>query len=238
MPLSAGWQIYLATWKLIRGQFLIAMFFALSIIFIGFALGLLPFVGSLISGVVTMMLSAGVLISAQKMLNNKTSELEDLFVVFFDQDLLSKVWPLALIYGFASFLTTSFDPSVLGSFGRVADDVLNIVVIVIGVVIQIISTFALGLVTFDDRPVLESLEMSLMAFFRNWLVMVVAVGVITLGCLASVLTLGLGLLVLFPILYFSAYFFYLGMFHNFDFDAHLNPETTQTLISSQPQDRV
>ncbi|MBK9293010.1 MAG: hypothetical protein IPM57_00940 [Oligoflexia bacterium] len=203
----------------------ILILFTISELTINWLTGMVPLLGFAVSLVVSSLLTASWFLIAQKIEFNQTLEFNDIFLGFKD-----KAGPLViftLVYMF--FIFVSFVPTLLTIGVGVIISFLKTkafampsftVGIVLATVLSTLSllvvltsiTFAIPLIIFKNTEPLEAMKLSLEAWLKNlgslsWGIL------ICLGLYILIIpTLGLGVLVVFPIIKLAAYSAYKALF--------------------------
>ncbi len=216
--LKQGWAIFMAN---------PGIWVAISVIFFVIYLGLsiVPVIGQLAAHLLTPVLGAGWLLASQKVSNNGTLEIPDLFAGFKQNS--QNLIMLGVLY-MAAMLAIIAVAAVLGG-GSMASGMMMgnsagvgmalggmmlalMISLALSVPVVMAMWFAPALVVFNNMQPVPALKASFDACMKNMLVFLVY-GLITLVlCFFAALPLGLGFLVLVPVLAGSLYASYRDIF--------------------------
>ncbi len=216
--LKQGWAIFM-----VNPAIWIAMTVIFFVIFLG--LSIVPLVGQLAANLLTPVFAAGLLLACKKVANNETLKIPDLFAGFNQNN--TNLVMLGVIYMtcMLAILTVS---AVLGGgslaggmmMGRSAGAgmalggmlVAILLTVALSVPLVMAMWFAPALVAFNDMLPVPALKASFNACLKNMMAFLVY-GVITLVlCFFAALPLGLGFLVLVPVLAGTLYASYRDIF--------------------------
>lgn len=201
---SEGYYIFRATWKLIKPEYLTALFVTLINLVAGVGVQLIPWVGSLAWAFVGVFLNAGIIQLAHKWHQKESADFQVLFFAFESKDVARRLVPLCIVNLVAAFIADRLGDT-MGTFGALLG--LLIVVSVMSVVWVATVQTTLEVVSWRD-----AFAKALSAIFLNWKTFFLSTLLMIGGLILSVLTLGLGFLVFFPIVMFSVYFWYRTMY--------------------------
>jgi hypothetical protein len=160
---------------------------------------------SILAVVPGVILNAGFLRLIRKLLESKSAELTDLFVVFRETELLIKLVPIILV-GIGVGAIQYFVTSQMGFLGSLLNLFLSLVLVAL-------TAFSVPLMMFKGVELTKSIELNVQATTLNWEFML-ASGFMLAG-LSVICALMLVLpffLVAFPIALVSGYFMYVMMF--------------------------
>jgi uncharacterized membrane protein len=216
--LKQGWAIFMAN---------PGIWVAISVIFFVIYLGLsiVPVIGQLAAHLLTPVLGAGWLLACQKVSNNGTLEIPDLFAGFKQNS--QNLIMLGVLY-MAAMLAIIAIAAVLGGGGMASGMMMGnsagvgmalggmmlalLISLALSVPVVMAMWFAPALVVFNNMQPVPALKASFDACMKNMLVFLVY-GLITLVlCFFAALPLGLGFLVLVPVLAGSLYASYRDIF--------------------------
>jgi uncharacterized membrane protein len=200
---------------------------AISVIFFVIYLGLsiVPVIGQLAAHLLTPVLGAGWLLASQKVSNNGTLEIPDLFAGFKQNS--QNLIMLGVLY-MAAMLAIIAVAAVLGGGSMASGMIMGnsagvgmalggmmlalMISLALSVPVVMAMWFAPALVVFNNMQPVPALKASFDACMKNMLVFLVY-GLITLVlCFFAALPLGLGFLVLVPVLAGSLYASYRDIF--------------------------
>ena len=217
--ISEGWRLFAAA----PGMWIVAMLLWLGIQAV---LGFVPFLGSLASLLLGPSFVVGLLAFAHGIAHGGKAELGALFVGF--KDKLGPLIVLALLYfvmilgiilvvgGLAVALLGGTQLFHAGNLEQTLDAVLSggglliivLLVLVLVVLIALVASaywYAPGLVFFADQSAGAAMKQSFNACLRNWLPLLIYGLIAVLISIIGALPLGLGLLVVIPVLMASSY---------------------------------
>jgi len=217
LPLSTSWQTTLAAWQFIRPHFFMALFFTVVMLATSLLLNLIAVIGSALDGFVTVLLMGGFARCCQHWDLRKKVEIEDLFVAFFDSNVFSRLWPLALFVAASNFLTTQTLPLAPWSVAlipQIALQILDIAVIV-----------SIGAVMLGLAAPLQAAKQSFQMIVSNWKVSLIAVAIMITLSVLSVGTFGLGFIWYLPVLVTSNYIWSLVLFRQTDLATYLKTKS-------------
>lgn len=216
--LKQGWAIFMAA---------PAAWIAATIVFLVLYLGLsiVPLVGQLAANLLTPVLGAGLLLGCQKISNDGTLEIQDVFAGF--KQNTNNLIMLGLLY-MAGMLAIFAVAALLGGGGLVSGAMVGqpsgfglalggmliglLVSLALMVPLMMAMWFAPALVVFNNMLPVPALKASFEACMKNMLVFLIY-GLITLVlCFFAALPLGLGFLVLVPVLIGTIYASYRDIF--------------------------
>jgi hypothetical protein len=208
LPLSLAWQVYVSSWKLLKPNFFMALFFVLIMVFTTLLLNLIRYVGASVDGVVTVLLVSGFLFSCNKWSHQKRVELEDLFVAFFDHSVFRRVLPLGLMVGVSNFLSTQVLSALPWTFALIPQIALQLA--------DLVVILSIGAVLFEGAEVLSAVKRVGVILVYNAKLTCASIALMIGLTLLSVGTFGLGLIVYLPVLMGSLYFWYQAMLQEAD----------------------
>lgn len=216
--LKQGWAIFMVN---------PGIWVAITVIFLVIYLGLsiVPLIGQLAAHLLTPVLGAGLLLACQKVSNNRTLEIPDLFAGF-KQNTQNLVM-LGLLY-MAGMLAIFAVAALLGGGGLASGMVLGntagagvalggmmlafLVSLALSVPLVMAMWFAPALVVFNNMQPVPALKASFNACMKNmWVFLVYGLMTLVL-CFFAALPLGLGFLVLVPVLAGTLYASYRDIF--------------------------
>ncbi|UTH75847.1 BPSS1780 family membrane protein [Chromobacterium sp. IIBBL 290-4] len=211
-----GKEWCLASFRIVREQALTWVLLTLVYLLINFGVGLVPVIGNIAGALMGPIFAAGFVLAAQKADRGEELELADLFAGF-----RLMPGPLLLLGAmmFGLIAAASVLLIVFGVSGGVSAGLLNthlpetahstlpigfglvffVVIAAVTVVISLAYWFAPALVALNGAAPWQAIRSSFAAGQRNWLPMLVAGLIMLLLLIPVALTLGLGLLLWFPI---------------------------------------
>lgn len=215
-------------WQLFRKAPLMWIVFLVLLILVNVALGMLPWVGKLLTTLVAPIIAGGVAAGCRSLETGGELELDHLLAGFrrntgmlFAIGVVYVLGQMALLGIFAMFVGWSLVWAALtsgaGVMAAMTGSILavatgGLVVAALAVPLFAAIWFAPTLAMLHDQPAMPAMKESLMACLRNWLPMLVY-GLVMLALLAAaVIPLGLGLLVWIPMLFTTNYAGYRGIF--------------------------
>lgn len=232
-----GWGWVVEAWGLFRDSPAAWIGAILLYGLISVVLSLIPFVGGLAMSILGPIFTGGLMIGAHTQYGGGSFEVKHLFAGF-----SRNAGPLALLGaaylgffilimlvimllgmgavsvlagsgGTAGFDPSQLDPGRLGLYGLLAMLLPILIILLIMIPLVMAVLFAPTLVALNDCPVLHAFKLSFVGCWRNMLPFLVY-GLVGLALLlASVLTFGLGLLVILPVMTIAIYIAYRDIYH-------------------------
>ena len=216
--LRQGWAIFV-----VNPGIWIAMTVVLIVVMLG--LHVVPLVGALVANLLTPMLGAGVLLACQKAANGELPDVADLFIGF--KQNTSNLVMLGVLY-MAAMLAIVAIVVVLGG-GSMAGGLMMghpagvglafggmmlamLLSLALSVPLFMAIWFAPALVFFNNMPPVDALKASLNACLKNTLPFLVYGLIVMVLMFFAALPVGLGFLVLIPVLSGSVYVSYRDIF--------------------------
>lgn len=220
--LRQGWAGFLAA----PGQWL-AMTVLLLVVFLG--LQIVPMIGTLAANMIMPVLTAGVLHAVRRQADEGKFEVGDLFAGF-----RRNTGPLVIVgvlnmagwLAIALLVMVLIGGSVAGgiAFGAAGQPALGagigfggmflagLLTLLLGVPLVMAMWFAPALVYFNDMQPVAALKASIAANLKNWLVMTIFSLILLVLAFFAALPMGLGFLVLLPVLFGALYASYKDIF--------------------------
>ncbi|HRI93460.1 MAG TPA: BPSS1780 family membrane protein [Accumulibacter sp.] len=216
--LQQGWAMFIA-----RPGAWMAMTVIVIVIYVGLAT--VPLIGPLAAHLLAPVLAAGMLIACQKLAHEQELAVSDLFAGF--QRHTSALLTLGVLYMLAMLALVVLVMLLAGSgmagamimhsplaagiaFGGVA--LAGLLWLLLSVPIVMAIWFAPALVVFNAMPPVDALKASFNACLKNILVFLVYAPLVMVLCFFATLPVGLGFLVLGPVLAGSVYASYRDIF--------------------------
>lgn len=217
-------------WNLFKNDFVIWLVMMLAWIAIAFFANWVPFVGSLAVAVMTPAVLAGFYYAAHQAYSGRKVQFEDIFY-----GLQNKLQPLIIlgliqlgfyiaigllvaltvgIGGFAMIASAASDSATGMLMSLVMGAIGTILVMVGSIPFAMAMWYAPILVMFHDLPPVEALKRSFFACLKNWLTWLIFLIVMMILFALSVLTLGLGALLLAALCVITVYISYRAVFFN------------------------
>ena len=220
--LRQGWAAFIAN----PGLWL-AMTLLLLVIFVG--LQIVPVIGTLAANLLMPVLTAGMLQAVKRLGEEGSFEINDLFAGFkknTGQLIMVGVIYMAgwLVIGLLVMLLAggsiaggviagiTGQPGVGAGIGLGGIVIAGVLSVLLGAPLLMAIWFAPALVFFNDMAPMDSLKASFSANLKNWLVMLVFGLIVLVLCFFATLPMGLGFLVLMPVLYGALYASYKDIF--------------------------
>ena len=209
--LNYGWALFLASpslWLALAGVVLVGML----------VLGFVPWIGHPLASFLVPLLAIGLLHVCRKIADDQPAQFSDMWVAFRRSEDLHKRWALAVFYMLATwivFQTVTFFGwgrlAAYGDYGPVGSSpglgtalagvlLAMLILLAFSVPLFMAMWFAPALVYFNRMPVPEALKASFEACLKNGLPLAAFGLVVMVLAVFSVLSAGLGLLVLIPVL--------------------------------------
>lgn len=216
--LRQGWALFV-----VNPGLWIAMTVVLLVVVLG--LQIVPLIGTLAANVLAPLLGAGMLLACRKMADGEAAEITDLFVGFKQNSsgliMLGVLYMAAMLAIFALVLVVGgsglagglllAQPAGIGlAFGGMMLSMLLSLALSIPLFMAI--WFAPALVFFNNMPPIDALKASFNACLKNMLVFLVYGLVVMVLMFFAALPVGLGFLVLIPVLSGSVYAAYRDIF--------------------------
>lgn len=216
--LKQGWAMFIAN----PGAW-IAMMVLVIVIYIGLAI--VPLVGALAAHLLTPVLAAGMLVACHKLAREQGLEIADLFAGF--QQHTAALLTLGVLYMLAMLVLVVLVMLLAGSgmagammmqsplaagvaFGGIA--LAGLLWLLLSVPIVMAIWFAPALVVFNAMPPVDALRASFNACLKNTVAFLVYGLLVMVLCFFAALPVGLGFLVLGPVLAGSVYASYRDIF--------------------------
>jgi len=191
----------------------------LLVIFVG--LQIVPVIGTLAANLLMPVLTAGMLQAVKRLGEEGSFEINDLFAGF--KKNTGQLIMVGVIY-MAGWLVIGLLVMLLAG-GSIAGGLIagagiglggiiiaGVLSILLGAPLLMAIWFAPALVFFNDMAPMDSLKASFSANLKNWLVMLVFGLIVLVLCFFATLPMGLGFLVLMPVLYGALYASYKDIF--------------------------
>lgn len=214
-------------WRLFRKSSLMWIVFLVLFVLIHLALGMVPWIGSLLGSLLSPILLGGIALGCRSLETGGELELEH-FLAGFRRNtgllvaigVVYMLGQVALFGIFALFVGWSIAWAMLTGSGAVAafsGGVLGValgglVVAALAIPLMAAYWFAPALAMLHDVPALPAMKESLLASLRNWVPFLVYGVLMLLLAIAAAIPLGLGLLVWLPLLVTSSYASYRAVF--------------------------
>ena len=186
--LQGGWAGFKAGGGLLIGMVAVTLLIA-------FVLAWIPWLGQILVPVVATFLYAGMLRSLRGQATGRTMQFDDLWSAFGDQDRMVHLAIVSLVPMLGSLLQAALSG---GFIGWVLGALISLVVIAL-------TYFAVPLVLFRQMEAPQALKSSLDGVIANLPAVVVFWAACIVLTLLAIVPLGLGLLVLVPVLLGAAY---------------------------------
>ena len=216
--LKQGWAIFMA-----NPAIWIAMTVIFFVIFLG--LSIVPLIGQLAANLLTPVLGAGLLLGCQKVSNNESLEIPDLFAGF--KKNTNNLVMLGVLY-MVGMLVIVAVAAVFGGGGLVSGMMLGqaagagvalggillaaLLSLALSIPLFMTMWFAPALVVFNNMQPVPALKASFNACMKNIVVFLIYDLIVLVLCFFAALPLGLGFLVLFPVLAGALYVSYRDIF--------------------------
>jgi uncharacterized membrane protein len=216
---SEGWALFMKN----AG---ISIVISLIMCVITFVLAIIPFLGSLALSLLFPVFIGSWMLIARKLETGGTPEIGDLFLGFKD-----KLTPLITIGGLVLVATivlmvvfmvlgmggAMFGAAAGGSRGGMmagfgAAAVMMLIGLAYGVVVGMALFYAPALVVFQDMPAIDAMKTSFAAGLKNIVAFLIFGVLYFIAAIIASIPLGLGWLVLVPVLLFAAYRSYIDVF--------------------------
>lgn len=216
---KGGWEIFksnIANWILMALIFLVITVILVTLI---------PFVGPIAFYLLLPIFIGGMLYSAQQLDRGQQADIMDLFVMFKDQQNLTQLIILGLILLVTGFLSVmlvggmmvaSVDLGTVSNSGVVTLPSIGMGGFFMALIVAILSfmlfMFTVPLIIFRKMSAIDAIKNSFMACVKNFPAFMLFMGIYFLLGLAVVITFGLGLLVLLPLMIATIYVAYKRLF--------------------------
>lgn len=225
VPIGAGVNWLSESWSMVKGNLGVWVLITLALFAIQFVLGMVPGAGDIVSTLIGPVFTGGILMGARAVAGGEPLRFDYLFEGF-----KQKLGPLLGLGALTLGIMFLFGIIIGGAFVGMNMDLLqnevttpqdllggiNTGLIAIGVVLLILVMmlfwFATQLVALNDVPVFQALTMSFKGCLRNPLALVVYLLLAVLLMILGIIPLALGLLVVVPWLFASAYVAYRQIF--------------------------
>jgi uncharacterized membrane protein len=219
----ADW--YRAGWALFNKNPAVWVLFTLIWLVLAMALWQVPLLGPIAWWVLTPALYGGYLLAARELEQGRTPVVRHLFQALLDGEKRTPIITVGVVT-LATYITLFMvltvgsqlgvgptDPGHVMSLAEWLNMFLRVVLVVMVCGLAGMAViYASPLVLFTPLEGIEALMTSFEACWSNWRVVLAFAGVFVALVLGSVLTLGLGLLVAFPVTYCAAYQSYKALF--------------------------
>lgn len=174
---------------------------------------LIPYIGVLLAPLLATFLYAGMLIGLRGMAGGKPIEFEALFQAFKDQDKMVHIAIIALLPLLASLLQLALGSGILGLLlsGLLA------------LAVSALVYFAVPLVLFRNLEAPLAMQRSLEAVLTNLPAVIVYWIIVAILLVLAMVPVGLGLLILIPVLIGAAYESYAEVFADVELDPAHSP---------------
>ena len=222
LPARAGLTWFRIGWQIFRRQPWMLIGLAVTLFVIYFLFNLIPF-GDLILAVIMPALSGGYYLALQKTEAGEEPAFADLFAAFNDARRRKPMLTLGAVSLLAQLAMTITSILILGGAFMGAGDVnaleqgiqaaggISVVLgaglanLIIALILWMALFFAIPLVMLDSAPPLEALKISLRANFSNLGAWAVFTIILFALLIVAVIPLGLGLLILYPVMSAAMY---------------------------------
>ena len=197
LPMRSGWLWFIEGWKLFKKSPLLLILGALIWGGMELIFAFIPVVGVVIDGLIFPMFYAGFLFNAREIEEGRTPALKHFFMAFTDKTKFALLFRLGIVIVLFEVVTVAVGMS----FGPIA------VVILVPFVLIFISAllFSVPLVTFNRAKFFEALKSSYHSCGDNISAILMAYIVLFGLMVLSVITFGIALLVIIPIIFCSFY---------------------------------
>ncbi|HPY39980.1 MAG TPA: BPSS1780 family membrane protein [Thiolinea sp.] len=213
---KGGWEIFksnIANWVLMTLILLVLMAVAIFI----------PFVGPIALYLVLPVLLGGMFYSAQKLDQGQTADIMDLFALFKDQQRLTPLIILGLIFLVVGFLSSMIVGGMMvASMSTMAPGQMSVMpsfgfgVILLSLLISVLSLmlfmFAVPLIVFKNMSTIDAIKNSFTANLKNFPAFIIFVVIYLVLAIIAAIPFGLGFLVLAPVMVAATYVAYKNIF--------------------------
>ncbi len=226
---AEGYHWYGCAWALFKGNWGLWLVMSLVIMILTGVLGLVPFIGTLITNLLLPVLVGGFLLAARRVEEGGSPGVGALFSPFGES---SRLNPLILLGLFALLANLTLGGVTMLSVGqRVMEAMMNntpidlqtlltpgavvglVVALLLAVIVTMAFLYAVPLVVFDKVKPLTSLRLSLVACWKNMGALTLFGLIYLVLALVATLPLGLGLILLFPYTLLALYCSYRALFN-------------------------
>lgn len=218
---SEGYYVLRASWKLIKPRFLTALFICLIYVTLSFFTQFLPWINNLIWGFTQPLLSAGIVLIADKWYRSESVEFTDFFYPFQHRPLFQRLLPICIFSSIVNFVGELMSSNSSDTF-LIIRLMVTITIFAVGWMIVWLPTIQM---TFEEISFQESVKRALLLMLKNWEAFLVNTLCVAAIFLLSIGTLGLGFVFLGPVLFFSTYFWYLVLYKNFSSKNYVNSQS-------------
>lgn len=195
-------------------------------------LGVIPWIGSLLSAALTILLSAGAWLMAADWYRGKTPRFETLFIAFNQSDLRRRLLPLVAINILAA-LISGFFLGVGLSFG--ADLMFTLIPLLLILAVQILLlAFAVPLITLKNMDLADTIQPSYQACVKNWWPLLLNSLFLVFMLILACIPLALGLIVVVPVLICMSYVIYTTILDGADLEEAYRRFTSPAPPSNPP----
>ncbi len=208
---SCGWTIFkqnVLTWILMT-----VVFIVLSL------LGIIPLVGALIATLLMPVLSGGIMMAVDKSNHGERVTVSDLFLAFQDKQIMRRLLTIGAIGLAIMVLLTLLFGMGMGSMMMTMDPehmqvsthnmgwlgVMSLLSMLISLTWWMALMFAVPLVALNQAKPVPALKRSIRASLSNWLPLLIYGLIASLLLLVAIIPIGLGLLLVMPLLFCSVY---------------------------------
>jgi len=229
-PAGAGWAWIHGGWTLLRKDFGNLFLMFLVMLALSIAINILPFIGYLLSGLLMIVLTGGYMHAAQKLDNGEDISIGDLFEGFRDKSRLTPLLLLGIFYLLVQIVIVMLVFGIMGDSAMLHLDsntqtepsgvampagmLLGMSVGLLGAaLLSMIITFAPALVMLDGASPFAAMKGSLQGVLRNILPMAVFGLIGFLLTILAMIPMGLGMLILLPVMLLSVYRGYTSIYH-------------------------
>lgn len=210
MPLEFAWTWVGKTWLLFSRD-RVGMFCAALIYWVCIAIASqIPFIGQELSGLITPLLTLGILKICNDLDRGKPMRVGDVFVCFNDEARFKKYRPLALISGGTALVNhmIGWVSTHIGLPIPLSLMLMSLPILLNAAVLSILLMYSLPLMEFRRSGLRSALETSIVLTLKNWKPLLL-MGFVQIGLfLVALLSLGLAYLVLVPMMTTITYVIY------------------------------
>ena len=209
IPSDLAIQFLMVSWKITKKNYQLVLQVSVAYFFILIAMTYIPFI-KILAPVPTVILAAGFMVFAKKLVAGQGGSIRDLFIVFDDNLKMAELLPIGFLgIGIAllqAFIEKSF-PQFVGDFLGFALTLLLVA----------LTTFSAPLIYFKKVQAVRSIELNLQATSLSWKFLL-ALGLMLggLGLICMVALVAPLLLVFLPVTLLSGYLTYAALFEGLD----------------------
>lgn len=209
IPSDLAIQFIMVSWKITKKHYQLVLQVSVPYFLILIAMAYIPFI-KILAPVPTVILAAGYMVFAKKLVTGQGGSLRDLFIVFEDNQKMAELLPIgflgvgiALLQAFVEKNIPEFIGSLLG--------------FAVALLFVALTTFSAPLIYFKKVPAVRSIELNLQATTLSWKFLL-AIGLMLAGLgLICMVALVVPLLLIFlPVTLVSGYLIYAALFEGLD----------------------